>query len=287
MRPRNVKPMRAAVILLVSGAAALLIGGSVVGAEDTEQEKQWSTEAARLAAAEAKAYDIRAGKKDGEGLQLTDTPVLKWSNSINVSVHGAVFVWMRGGRPEVIASIFKFYSPRVNFSAEFQSLSEQPLVALKNSEVVWQPAEAGVAFKTLADAPVPAKTAPLRLVQMREIARKFSMDLTTVIGKSKHELRLMSQPLLRYGGKSPSPADGALFAFARGTDPDVILLLEARSAEGQASRWEYALARMHVGALAARYKEKEIWAVEEMAQPYDRKEGVFSQLQNLPEPKTD
>ena len=194
---------------------------------------------------------------------------------------------MRDGRPEVIASIFKFYSPRVNFSAEFQSLSEQPLVALKNGDIVWQPAEAGVAFKALADAPVPSKTAPLRLIQMREIARNFSMDLTTVIGKSKHELRLMSQPLLRYGGKSPDLADGALFAFARGTDPDVILLLEARSAKGQAARWEYALARMHVGALAARYKEKEIWAVEEMTQPYDRKEGVFSQLQNLPEPRTD
>jgi hypothetical protein len=266
---------------------ALLTVCAVCKSEDKEQEKQWSTEAARLALAEAKAYEIHAGKRDADALQLTETPVLKWSNSINVSVHGAVFVWMRGDRPEAIASIFKFYSPRVNFSAEFQSLSEQPLVALKNSEVVWQPAEAGVAFKTLADAPVPAKTAPLRLVQMREIARNFSMNLTTVIGKSKHDLRLMSQPLLRYGGKSPGPADGALFAFARGTDPDVILLLEARSSEGRASRWEYALARMHVGALAARYKEKEVWAVEEMAQPYDRKEGVFSQLQNLPEPKID
>jgi len=268
-------------------AIAFLAVCAVCWSEDKEQEKQWSTEAARLALAEAKTYEIRAGKKDGESVQLNETPVLKWSNSINVSVHGAVFVWMRGDRPEVIASIFKFNSPRVNFSAEFQLLSEQPLVASKNGEVVWQPAEAGVAFKALADAPVPAKTAPLRLVQMREIARNFSMDLTTVIGKSKHELRLMSQPLLRYGGRSPHLADGALFAFARGTDPDVILLLEARSAQGQASRWEYALARMHVGALAARYKEKEIWAVEEMTQPYDRKEGVFSQLQNLPEPKTD
>ena len=272
-----------AALLVVAFVSVCAVGKS----EDTEQEKQWSTQAARLALAEAKTYEIHAGKKDGEALQLHETPVLKWSNSINVSVHGAVFVWMRGDRPEVIASIFKFYSPRVNFSAEFQSLSEQPLVASKNGEVVWQPAEAGVAFKALTDAPIPAKTAPLRLVQMREIARNYSMDLTTVIGKSKHELRLMSQPLLRYGGKSSDLADGALFAFARGTDPDVILLLEARSAQGQAARWEYALARMHVGALAARYKEKEIWAVEEMTQPYDRKEGVFSQLQNLPEPKTD
>jgi hypothetical protein len=269
-------------------AAVWLLTICTVGKpEDQEQEKQWATEAARLALAEAKAYEFRAGKGNGEALQLNEAPVLKWSNSINVSVHGAVYVWMRGSQPEVVASIFKFYSPRVNFSAEFQSLSEQPLVALKNGEVVWQPAEAGIAFKTLADAPIPAKTAPQRLVQMREIARNFSMDLTTVIDKSKHDLRLMPQPLLRYGGKSPDLGDGALFAFARGTDPDVILLLEARTAQGQASRWKYALARMHVGALAARYKEKEVWAAEEMAQPYDRKEGVFSQLQNLSEPKID
>jgi len=285
MRQRNVQPIRVA-LLLVSGA--MLVGNlSVVTAEDKEQEKQWSAEAARLTLAEAKSYKIHAGKQDGEALQLTEAPVLKWSNSYNFSIHGAVFVWTHSGRPEAIASIFKYFSPQVRFAAELHSLSEEPLVALKGSETFWKPAEAGVVFKSLDGASVPAKSGPQRLAQMREMARNFSMDVTTVVGKTKHELRLMPQPLVRYGGKTPELIDGALFAFARGTDPDVILLLEARSATGQASRWEYALARMHVGALAARYKEKEVWAVEEMTQPYARKEGAFTQLQNLPEPKVD
>jgi hypothetical protein len=271
---------------LATVTLALLIG-SVFAEDDKEQEKRWSAEAARLALAEAKMYDIHAGNKDGETLKLTETPVLKWSNSYNFSVHGAVFVWTKDGRPEVIASIFKFYSPSVSFSAELHSLSEQPLVALKKEETFWQPAQAGVTFKSLEGAQVPAQTPQLRLGQMRELARNFNMDVTTVVGKTKHELRLMPQPLLRYGGKTPELVDGAVFAFARATDPDVILLLEARAAKGQAPRWEYALARMHVGALSARYKDKEIWAVDEMTQPYARKDGPFTQTKDLPEPKID
>ena len=72
---------------------------------------------------------------------------------------------------------------------------EQPLVALKSGEIVWQPAEAGVTLKLLRDAPQPAKSASLRLVQMRDIARNFSMDLTTVVGKTLTLAQLVQQVL--------------------------------------------------------------------------------------------
>src|SRR5262249_3127282 len=156
----------------------------------------------------------------------------KWSNTYNLSVYGSVFVWTHAGRPEVMACIFKFYSPKLGFQAEFHSLAAEPLTAVKNDEVVWQPSRAGVAFAPLADAPAPAKTASGRLTQMREMARNFSADLTTVIApKTKHHLRLLPQPLMRYGSDSKGLLDGALFVFARETDPDVVLMLEARGAE--------------------------------------------------------
>ena len=256
-------------------------------ADDKAQAKEWADQASRLALAEAWGYDIRAGKKDGEPLKLTETPVLKWSNNYDATVFGSVFVWTRSGRPEVIASIFKFYTTRISFTAELHSLSTQPLVAQKSSAIVWQPPEAGVVFKDVPEVPAPAKTATARLAQMRDIARNFSAEVTTVISKTKHELRLMPQPLLRYGGTSPELLDGALFVFARATDPDVLLLLEAKAPAGQVPHWEFALARMHVGALAVKYRDKEVWAVEELAQPYGRKDGVYTLLQDLPEPKVE
>ncbi len=123
---------------------------------------------------------------------------------------------------------------------------------------------------------------------MREIARSFSSDMVTVNEpKTRHGLRLLPQPLLRYGGGADSKEllDGGLFAFARETDPDVVLMLEARGAD--APRFEYALARMHVGELAARHRDKQVWSVEELKHPYVRKTGPYTLFQYVTEPKVE
>jgi hypothetical protein len=218
---------------------------------------------------------------------LVEKPVLKWSNTYEGSIYGSALVWTRAGRPEVVACMFKFYTGKVSFDAEFHSLAEGPLTAVKDGHIVWQPAEAGVSIKPVDDAPTPAKTATGRLVQMREIARSFSAEMTTVLEpKTKHGLRLLTQPLMRYGGgDSKEVLDGALFGFARATDPDVILVLEARGAESP--RWEYAVARMHVGALSAAYRDRQVWSVEELKHPYLRKSGPYTLFQYVPEPKVD
>lgn len=262
-----------------------------------DQAKQWAERASRLALAEARAYDIRIGKQDGPRLELVERPVLKWSNTFEASVYGSAFVWMHRGRPEAIACMFKFYTTKVSFDAEFHSLSESPLTAAKDGEVVWRPSEAGVSLKEVPGAPAPAKTATGRLVQMREIARSFSTDMMTVIEpKTKHDLRLLPQPLVRYGGGDSKELldaglldaellDGGLFAFTRETDPDLVLMLEARGTD--APRWEYALARMHVGALTASHRGKQVWSVEELKHPYLRKTGPYTLFQNVTEPKVD
>src|SRR5262245_10816761 len=151
------------------------------GVADQAQAKEWAERAAQLALAEARAYEFHVGKQDAPRLELVEKPVLKWSNTYEASVYGSAFVWTRSGRPEVIACMFKFYTTKVSFDAEFHSLSSQPLTGLKKGEVVWQPTEPGTSLKPLEGAPAPAKTATGRLTQMREIARNFSADMVTVI----------------------------------------------------------------------------------------------------------
>jgi hypothetical protein len=62
-------------------------------------------------------------------------------------------------------------------------------------------------------------------------------------------------------------------------------MLEARGAE--APRWEFALARMHVGALSASYRSKPVWSVEELKHPYARKTGPYTLFQKVTEPRVD
>ncbi len=239
-----------------------------------------------MAMAEAQSYDSRLGNADGPRLELAETPALKWSNTDDATIHGSVLVWLHEGRPEAIASLFKFFTVKDEFSVELHSLAEEPLVAMKGGSPMWQPAEAGVVFARLTEAPAPAKSASGRLVQMRAIAREFSGDMTT-FEKTTHQLRLLPQPLVRYAGDRQQPVDGAIFAYARATDPDVLLVLEARAAERDAPQWHYALARMHCGALSMSYQKREVWSVEQMTHPFARPDGIYTLLQGLPEPSTD
>ena len=84
---------------------------------------------------------------------------------------------------------------------------------------------------------------------MRELTRDFSASIGRKV--YRHELRLLTQPLYRYEHKEGQVLDGALFAFAEGTDPELLLLVEARQRKDQPAEWQYAPARMNmVGATA-------------------------------------
>jgi hypothetical protein len=121
---------------------------------------------------------------------------------------------------------------------------------------------------------------------MRNIARDFTADVTIWSG-TNHNLRLLTQPLLRYGKGSGELVDGAIFAYARATDPDVLLVLEARAVAGTEPRWHYGLARMHGGKLRVQYHDEEVWSVDALAPPYYQKTGGYTTFQNLPEPQLD
>jgi hypothetical protein len=276
----------AACLLSLAGSAQP--AGRVIAQENppavsAAQSQAWADEAARMAVAEAQSYDIRLGSADGPRLKLADKPALKWSNTEDATIHGSILVWMHAGRPEAVASIFKFFTAKDEFSAELHSLSEGPLVAAKGRQTVWQPAEAGVTFAPLPKVAAPAKSAPARLSQMRGIARDFTGTMTT-FDQTTHPLRLLSQPLVRYAGDEKHPVDGAMFAFARATDPDVLLLLETRAKAEAEPQWHYALARMHCGALAMSYDDREIWSRDQMEHPFARPTGAYTLFQDLPEP---
>jgi hypothetical protein len=57
-----------------------------------------------------------------------------------------------------------------------------------------------------------------------------------------HQLRLLPTPVYRYANEK-EVLDGALFAFAQGTNPEVLLLIEALRGETP-GRWQYGFAPM-------------------------------------------
>jgi hypothetical protein len=235
--------------------------------------------------AEAVLYAIHPAGRDDVSLKLHKESVLKWYNSVDQSVYGNIFVWTSNGRPEVVASIYQFYSPKQDFCAEFHSLSLDPLVVTKNGKELWTPKEPGVVLKAFDDAAAPSSSKPQRLVEMRKLAGQFSAQLTHET-QEMYRLRLLPQPLLRYGSPESEVLDGALFAFTFTTDPELLVVVEARKAE-KGHRWMYGHARMNIGELKVTHRDREIWKAEPLAHPYRYQTGIYTLFQGLPLPKGD
>jgi hypothetical protein len=117
---------------------------------------------------------------------------------------------------------------------------------------------------------------------MKSLAGKFSATYTDNVNPLN--LRLLIQPVYRFEpGDKPRDPDGAMFAFANGTNPMAILLLEARQV-GESRKWHYAFARTGTGAVAAQYDEKEIFSADKYDNRLDPTQTFFL-VRKQPVPK--
>ena len=227
-------------------------------AADSKEESARATAATELAGKEAARYRIEPEDGANRPLTLETKPLLQWSNPVAGSIHGSVFVWTDRGRPAAVGSIYKWYSPNTHLGVELHSLAPGPLTASRDGRTVWTPSRGGVTFEPIPDAPTPADSAGGRLRQLRALAKEFAATETTREGL-KRELRLLTQPVYRYESTDPDVIDGGLFAFVEGTDPEVLLLIEARRTP-KGPRWQFAAARMNSIELKMSFQKREIWS---------------------------
>jgi hypothetical protein len=136
---------------------------------------------------------------------------------------------------------------------EFASVFDGPAEASEGKTTHWKTPTAGAKFVELPKAPRPAVTPGLRLVQLRDQARRFAANLADERGgeQVERQLRLLNSPVHRYESPKLDIVDGAIFAFVEGTDPEAWLLMEVVG-EGDARRMRYAMVRMNVDAIQIR-----------------------------------
>jgi hypothetical protein len=195
---------------------------------------------------------------------LTPVPVLRWRNVVRGQVGEAMMVvWPHNGRPIAVTSIYPWDGKMCH---EFDSLSRgSKLFARDKDQVIWSPETPGVEFKAVPKAPKPAKTAAGRLLQMKAIAEGFKATMTgwSADNSDQERLRLLPRPLFRYdmaNAKEPDAKrlDGALFAYVLGTDPEVVLMLEAIGTAEKAE-WQCAFVRATSGGLEVKFGDEVVW----------------------------
>jgi hypothetical protein len=214
---------------------------------------------------EISEYVMAVESDPNKKLELKKEPVFEWSNPVEQGLHqGVIFLWLRDGRPAALGGIFSH--PVAGWKGrkvlhELLALDRDKLLVRRPSGALneWKP-QAGLARKEIPDAGTPAATRGARLVQMRRLAQQFTGH-STGNERQRWELRLLPTPLYRYPETNSGVIDGALFALtsSAGTDPEVLLLIEARQKDGN-TRWEYACGRFGIISMYVQHKGKEVWS---------------------------
>jgi hypothetical protein len=228
-----------------------------------QQQAKWNAYYAKT----AEEYEITRGKEGQDKLELQAESVLNWSNPVREGeTNGSVFVWTHDGRAAVVGTVFSHLvrgDPNQRVMAHsFQSLSQEPLTGRRSGRTDgWSLEGAGIRPQPIPGAAPPAASRAARLAQMRDLAREFSA--TTTLEGVEQELRLLTQPLHRNEKSTDEVLDGSLFTFVTGTDPELMLVIEARpAAAGGKPAWHYAAGRFTDLSLKLRYKDAELWTHE-------------------------
>ena len=232
-------------------AATFVLSAALLAPAQKATPPSGNDESLRKIVRVAESFSLSVADK---ALKMEVAPVLRWPNPTRETPDGATFVWTLDGRPLAIGCVWRFRG--LGFA--FHSLSQEPIQATRDGNVVWKCDKRGITLEPFPDAPVPAKTAATRAKQMRDLARRFNCR---IVGRGKEDLRLLTQPLYVWDRNGDKLPDLGLFAFAQGTDPEVILLLETTdAAKGQ--EWRYALTRRSMVALEADLDGKKVWSVQ-------------------------
>jgi hypothetical protein len=240
------------------------------------QEKRKHERLLRIYTREAEGYTIYRDAGRGEKLELVPKPVYVWTNPLRErGQDGAVFIWTCRGRAELLGTFFS-YPPmgQRGLQHELHSLATTVLDVSRRGSPgskgeTWTPKVPGITLAAIPEAAAPANSPAQRLVQLRTLARDFSAT-TRDHSKNRWELRMLSQPFFRYESTDPDVLDGAVFAFvtSAGTDPEAILVVEARKAPGAGDpTWQFGLARFTDSDLVMRYKGTDVFSAPRLLKP--------------------
>lgn len=261
---------------------------SCVGALGQTPETSLGDVVHRVADNEVSRYEISLAGKDVV-LERIPRSLLRWSNATRNSAFGDTYIWTHDGCARAIISIFGIGAPKNLFSAECQSLAEGALTMRRNDVVKWSPTKPGIEFKPVKGVRAPASAAPSRLVQMNAIARRFRAEFAPHTAPGEFtQLRLLSKPLFRYDSTNSEVVDGAVYGFVDATDPEMLLVVEARR-DGEDVSWFFAPARSRHDHLRLYLNGAIVWDVPRLAPPWENirkpdKTYFNLQLQNLLSP---
>ena len=122
------------------------------------------------------AGDVPLANRAGQAMQaeLRSEPVFRYSDNVRRFPDASAWLWHISGRPVAVCKLERLVGADVGgWQYCFVSLSDQLTTAKWGSRFEWRARKPGLTWSAVPQARQPQATATGRLLQMREIARRF------------------------------------------------------------------------------------------------------------------
>ncbi len=184
-------------------------------------------------------------------------PLLRFGDPARSNEDGTMWAWGQSGRPVAMMELYRSAGDTVRWT-HVVTLTSNRLVTADTDRGRWSPQEAPFSMQVAPGAPVPKDSPAGRLRQMKQIARKLKAHEFWKPNNSRYPLRLLTSPVHRYSNEKDGIVDGTVFVFAHGTNPEIVVFLEAQKAK-DALAWHYGFARLGSAELHVNFDGKEAW----------------------------
>jgi len=204
----------------------------------------------------ARAVVIKAtDQPDAKPAELAPEPIFRYDDPPRQIEDATLWVFGRTGRPTAALKV-EVYPNRGLYG--LVALAPGTITA-KGTDWDWASTAPGIELRPIPDAPPPAAAPHGRRTQLRALSGRFSGHEFEP-SKGRMQMRLLPRPLLRYDDPAAGLLDGAILSLSFGVNPEVLLLIEARKAAGEAApTWQYGVGRLGGAEVSVSLDGQEVW----------------------------
>lgn len=258
-------PAFVALLILSTAFAAAPPGASSEAKKDkteAETEKNANEKNRREAEQVIRGIDLEVLRDDKwTKVERIEKPLLFYSEPTRNNDRGSVWGWGRKGRPIALLELFQDSDKRTRWVFAICNTSGGKLRAHQTGAPWWRENDSAAELKDIPGAAAPAADAALRQRQLKLLAQKFTAHEFWEPANSRYELRLLKRPLYTYRDEANGVLDGGLFTLANGTNPEIMLFVEARVDPKNRSKrvWQFTIGRVSHAELHLEYNGKGVF----------------------------
>ncbi|HZD04385.1 MAG TPA: hypothetical protein VE173_05695, partial [Longimicrobiales bacterium] len=194
-------------------------------------------------------------------VERIEKPLLYYGDHTRHNDRGSLWAWGRKGRPVALLELFQGVINREKWAFAICNTSGRKLRATRAGLPWWRENDSASELADIPGAPAPSAEAPGRQRQLKLLARKFTGHEFWDPGNSRYELRRLARPLYTYRDEAGGVLEGGLFTLANGTNPEILLFVEARTdpKDRKKAVWQFTVGRLAHAELHLEYDGKEVF----------------------------